>query len=904
MSIVSRDWQNFCKMDLNRKLLNQGWHITDDGLKKVTAAFSNAGGPEINDERKIISTIMDMDFRDIAAGALPTKRDDNISGRIVLQLQKTRNVSAPKSNEDSKAAPRFLHLELSDGVTTIQALELENIPALSTNLPPGTKIYFTSDRLELIQGFLILRSSELQVLGGRVEAMVEKWELARTMQKYARSGRRMSGATGPPPWIPFGKKVETSLSKERNFKSLQIGGPEGKDSKENQEFNAMRNEAIAEASKAGSKKVFGGGGQQMLDHNVKKILEKGFSEEDAKQALRATNNNLERALYNLKRRGESKRTEEIGSAKNLQVTTYSAKNGRGPPVRDIGKRGGSMTKEETVVAKPAGNVSLFDFLTDKLPVDAATNVLTTANTASIPHTTSNVSTNPLKSGKFDRNKKEASKSTHTDSKHAEDNVDPNSVLRPRFENNMSSSFAANRSTGLPNARQRTDRAYNRGGRSSHERGRSTSIFNPFKHNGNERVNDTARGSGSQTINNNHNLNQGRINRGNYERGKGLNPLSGGFQENGTSGYASKRANERQQQRSHGGEERSSGGQNESRNRFNSKRENSNRQQNNNIDNKNSAAAKNSGAQNSNSNNANPMHKLIEATSKIRLSDPVRNDPHLTGNSSIADGRSNLHDSQFVAQAQGGAQLANQIQSSTQLPKGYGYDTSKIIGFQNKETNEFALTLLKSQGLGSSESTIYSQQQRNLVSPNIDNPGSQPNLHISNESYISHVPPHIQAPPQLSGYAAPINEYSSLNPSTVGTIAAVQTHFGMIPGEGWDWKVGDLCFAKYWDDGRYYEAEVTAVSEKTCVVFYLGYGNHEEVLKSDCLPITDGNHCPINNYNTANSYQQPQQGKSNTINQIHSAQQIQVGGAYQRGGGGQQRFRGERQMYVPPHKREN
>lgn len=102
--------------------------------------------------------------------------------------------------------------------------------------------------------------------------------------------------------------------------------------------------------------------------------------------------------------------------------------------------------------------------------------------------------------------------------------------------------------------------------------------------------------------------------------------------------------------------------------------------------------------------------------------------------------------------------------------------------------------------------------------------------------------------------------------------------------------------------QYYEAEVTAVSEKTCVVFFLGYGNHEEVLKTDCLPITDGNHCPVN-YNSSLPYQQSLQGKSNAISPIHSPLQIQQG-AYQRGGGGTPRFRSERQMYVPPHKREN
>lgn len=199
------------------------------------------------------------DFREIASGALhTTKKEDTLPGRCVLQIQKIRNIAAPKANEESKVAPRLLQVEFSDGQAVVQGLELEPIAALSLNLPPGTKIYFRSERLQLMQGFIVLKAAELQVLGGRVEHLAEKWELARTMLKYARSGRRISGSTGPPPWIAFGKRLEIkdSLPIERNFKSLQAALDKDKEgSKENEEFNAMRTEAIAEATKAGAKKV-------------------------------------------------------------------------------------------------------------------------------------------------------------------------------------------------------------------------------------------------------------------------------------------------------------------------------------------------------------------------------------------------------------------------------------------------------------------------------------------------------------------------------------------------------------------------------------------------------------------------------------------------------------------------
>lgn len=35
--------------------------------------------------------------------------------------------------------------------------------------------------------------------------------------------------------------------------------------------------------------------------------------------------------------------------------------------------------------------------------------------------------------------------------------------------------------------------------------------------------------------------------------------------------------------------------------------------------------------------------------------------------------------------------------------------------------------------------------------------------------------------------------------------------------------------------QFYEAEITGISANTVVVKFCAYGNHEEVLKSNCLP---------------------------------------------------------------------
>ncbi|XP_007943760.1 tudor domain-containing protein 3 [Orycteropus afer afer] len=53
-----------------------------------------------------------------------------------------------------------------------------------------------------------------------------------------------------------------------------------------------------------------------------------------------------------------------------------------------------------------------------------------------------------------------------------------------------------------------------------------------------------------------------------------------------------------------------------------------------------------------------------------------------------------------------------------------------------------------------------------------------------------------------------------------------------------WKPGDECFAIYWEDNKFYRAEVEALhsSGMTAVVKFIDYGNYEEVLLSNIRPI--------------------------------------------------------------------
>lgn len=333
----------------------------------------------------------------------------------MLQVINVRNVSAPKVNQESKTSPRLLQIDLTDGQTLCSGLDLEHLSAFNVNVAPGTKV-FLRNTVKVIQGFLSLAPQNISILGGQVQALYEKWETNRTIAKYAGIGgpssKKSNGDTlkgMPPPWIPFGNKMKGTNGDDAGFKSLSEVKKTKEISKEESEFLAMRNNAIAEAATKGEvRKQFGGSNRQLMDHNVKKIIDKGYTEDQAKLALKAARNNLERAMGNLKKRGGNNETFD---KRHRPSTETFAPNSR---------RGGK-SMDEPPPAKPSGKVSLFDFLSDKIP------------DVEPPAPKSNPRLADYNSG----NRSSASNSQRNTSK---------------FENNVSSSFAS---------RQKKDESHNR-----------------------------------------------------------------------------------------------------------------------------------------------------------------------------------------------------------------------------------------------------------------------------------------------------------------------------------------------------------------------------------------------------------------------------------------------------------
>lgn len=107
------------------------------------------------------------------------------TSKIVLQIQKIRNISAPKSNEESQGAPRMLKLSLTDGESYVQALELLPLNFISRDkTPPGTKILIKNAKVSF--GYLLLTPNNCSLLGGRVPALIERWELAKSIKNNQR----------------------------------------------------------------------------------------------------------------------------------------------------------------------------------------------------------------------------------------------------------------------------------------------------------------------------------------------------------------------------------------------------------------------------------------------------------------------------------------------------------------------------------------------------------------------------------------------------------------------------------------------------------------------------------------------------------------------------------------------
>lgn len=108
----------------------------------------------------------------------------DVSQPAYSQIQKLRgeNTSNDLVSAETQVTPkpwevrpsRMLMLQLTDGVTQIQGMEYQSIPALHSALPPGTKILVHGHILFRL-GVLLLKAENVKVLGGEVDGLAEQY---------------------------------------------------------------------------------------------------------------------------------------------------------------------------------------------------------------------------------------------------------------------------------------------------------------------------------------------------------------------------------------------------------------------------------------------------------------------------------------------------------------------------------------------------------------------------------------------------------------------------------------------------------------------------------------------------------------------------------------------------------
>ncbi|XP_052013265.1 recQ-mediated genome instability protein 1 [Apodemus sylvaticus] len=108
----------------------------------------------------------------------------DVSQPAYSQIQKLRgkNTTNDLVSAETQSTPkpwevkpsRMLMLQLTDGVTQIQGMEYQSIPALHSGLPPGTKILVHGHILFRL-GVLLLKPENVKVLGGEVDGLSEEY---------------------------------------------------------------------------------------------------------------------------------------------------------------------------------------------------------------------------------------------------------------------------------------------------------------------------------------------------------------------------------------------------------------------------------------------------------------------------------------------------------------------------------------------------------------------------------------------------------------------------------------------------------------------------------------------------------------------------------------------------------
>ena len=162
---------------LQEQLISLGYHVSI----KFISEIDDVESPSIVDILTDKLLNYDMRKNSYFLPSLPIDLTDLMTVskdfQLVLQISSVLDVTQPeqyrnKQHEDKSSNNRLLKLKLSDGFTTLSAIEMQRLPELSVHTLPGTKLVLRGP-VQVAGGKLLLGPDCCCLLGGQVAHLAE-----------------------------------------------------------------------------------------------------------------------------------------------------------------------------------------------------------------------------------------------------------------------------------------------------------------------------------------------------------------------------------------------------------------------------------------------------------------------------------------------------------------------------------------------------------------------------------------------------------------------------------------------------------------------------------------------------------------------------------------------------------
>jgi len=192
------------KEEFISKVLDPNSYKNDD--KNVTDGIDGTVIKKVPVKETFITVkkrLLEMDLRQHMKPYFPLEINSSIDllelpGPVILQIISVGNITQPLRRRDENTQPRMLSIQVSDGTTKVTGIEIEHLPDINANTPPGGKILFSGGTVRF--GKLLFTPQNFKYIGGVVDHLLEAYQANKIVQKLRSIGinQNFRGLEGPP----------------------------------------------------------------------------------------------------------------------------------------------------------------------------------------------------------------------------------------------------------------------------------------------------------------------------------------------------------------------------------------------------------------------------------------------------------------------------------------------------------------------------------------------------------------------------------------------------------------------------------------------------------------------------------------------------------------------------------